>query len=172
MSLRGVRRVSGVRAVGTGVLVLVAGVALAGCGSDSGSDAGSAGAKPELKVDGAFIPAPPTGDMASGFFTVTNSGGADELTSVTSDLAADVTLHTSTDGGAMVEKSSFKVPAQGTLDFARGGNHVMFEKMTHQPKEGEKVAVTLHFKKAGAVTVEVPVREATYNPTSSKKHHG
>ncbi|MFJ6571338.1 copper chaperone PCu(A)C [Streptomyces sp. NPDC091292] len=160
----------------TGVLVLVAGVtavALAGCGSDSGSgsESGAAGAKPELKVDGAFIPAPPTGDMASGFFTVTNSGGADELTSVTSDLATDVTLHTSTDGGAMVEKTSFKVPAKGTLDFARGGNHVMFEKMTHQPKQGEKVAVTLHFKKAGAVTVEVPVREATYNPTSTKKHH-
>ncbi|MER6351175.1 copper chaperone PCu(A)C [Streptomyces sp. NPDC001634] len=133
-----------------------------GCGGSGGSG-GSSSAKPALKVTGAYMPAPVTGDMAAGFFTVTNSGGADTLTSVTSGLAGDVTLH-STKGGAMEEVKSFAVPADGRLDFASGGNHLMFEKLTHQPKQGEKVSVQLHFAKSGTVTVEMPVKPATYNP--------
>ncbi|MFF0133027.1 copper chaperone PCu(A)C [Streptomyces mirabilis] len=136
-------------------------LALAGCGSDD-SPSNKAG-KPEMKITGAYMPAPVMDTMAAGFFTVTNSGGADTLTSVTSDLASDVTLH-STKGGAMEEQKSFAVPADGSLDFASGGNHLMFEKLTHKPMEGEKVSVTLHFTKAGAVKVSMPVKSATYNP--------
>ncbi|MET9039686.1 copper chaperone PCu(A)C [Streptomyces mirabilis] len=136
-------------------------LALAGCGSDD-SPSNKAG-KPEMKITGAYMPAPVMDTMAAGFFTVTNSGGADTLTSVTSDLASDVTLH-STKGGAMEEQKSFVVPADGSLDFASGGNHLMFEKLTHKPQEGEKVSVTLHFTKAGAVKVSMPVKSATYNP--------
>ncbi|MFE2519020.1 copper chaperone PCu(A)C [Streptomyces mirabilis] len=136
-------------------------LALAGCGSDN-SPSNNAG-KPELKITGAYMPAPVMDTMAAGFFTVTNSGGADTLTSVTSDLAPDVTLH-STKGGAMEEQKSFAVPADGSLDFASGGNHLMFENLAHKPLEGEKVSVTLHFTKAGAVKVSMPVKSATYNP--------
>ncbi|MBA2945446.1 copper chaperone PCu(A)C [Streptomyces himalayensis] len=155
-----------------GALVVAAGLVLTGCGSGDGSAqattaAAAAAKKPDLKVSGAYMPVPPTADMAAGYFTVTNSGGADELTSVSSDIAADVTLHTS-EGGAMKEQKSFGVPAGGSLDFARGGNHVMFDKLTHRPKLGEKVSVELHFAKSGTVTVELPVKDATYNPSS---HH-
>ncbi len=136
-------------------------LALAGCGSDD-SPSNKAG-KPEMKITGAYMPAPVMDTMAAGFFTVTNSGGADTLTSVTSDLAPDVTLH-STKGGAMEEQKSFAVPADGSLDFASGGNHLMFEKLTRISPEGEKVSVTLHFTKAGAVKVSMPVKSATYNP--------
>ena len=111
------------------------------------------------------MPQPVTADMAAGFFTVTNSGGADTLTSVTSGLAGDVTLH-STEGGAMQEEKSFTVPAHGELDFASGSNHLMFEKLTHRPKQGERVSVQLHFATSGTVTVEMPVKSATYNPTT------
>ncbi|MFF1682385.1 copper chaperone PCu(A)C [Streptomyces sp. NPDC058256] len=145
----------------TGAAVLaVAALALAGCGADSSA---STSAKPDLKVTGAYMPAPSMDTMAAGFFTVTNSGGADTLTSVTSDLSDDVTLH-ATKGGTMEEQKSFAVPADGTLDFASGGNHLMFENLTHQPKQGEKVAVELHFAKSGTVKVSMPVKSATYNP--------
>ncbi|WP_406353570.1 copper chaperone PCu(A)C [Streptomyces sp. NBC_00658] len=145
----------------TGAAVLaVAALALAGCGADSSA---STSAEPDLKVTGAYMPAPSMDTMAAGFFTVTNSGGADTLTSVTSDLSDDVTLH-ATKGGTMEEKKSFAVPADGTLDFASGGNHLMFENLTHQPKQGEKVAVELHFAKSGTVKVSMPVKSATYNP--------
>ena len=64
----------------------------------------------------------------------------------------------------MEEEKSFAVPADGTLDFASGGNHLMFEKLTHKPEPGEKVSVQLHFAKSGTVTVEMPVKSPTYNP--------
>ncbi|MFE9836048.1 copper chaperone PCu(A)C [Streptomyces sp. NPDC005551] len=141
------------------VTALAAALTLAGCGG-SGEPASSG---PELKVTGAYMPVPAMADMAAGFFTVTNSGGADTLTSVTSDLSDDVTLH-ATEGGAMEERTSFPVPAHGRLDFASGGNHVMFEKLARKPVQGEKVAVELHFAKSGTVKVSMPVEPATYNP--------
>ncbi|WP_327430016.1 copper chaperone PCu(A)C [Streptomyces sp. NBC_01236] len=144
-------------------VVIAAAVTLAGCGSDASDDKDSSSATPELKVTGAYMPAPSMDTMAAGFFTVTNSGGADTLTSVTSDLSDDVTLH-STKGGAMEEETSFKVPPKGTLDFASGGNHLMFEKLTHKPKQGEKVSVELHFAKSGTVKISMPVKSATYTP--------
>ncbi|MDQ0787982.1 copper(I)-binding protein [Streptomyces sp. B3I7] len=139
-----------------------AALALTSCGGSDDSG-GSASAAPRLKVSGAYMPAPMSGDMATGFFTVTNSGGEDTLTSISSDAAADVTLH-ETKGGAMVEKESFPVPAHGRLAFASGGNHLMFEKLDRRPKEGEKVAVDLHFAVSGTVEVEIPVKSATYVP--------
>ncbi|TGB11376.1 copper chaperone PCu(A)C [Streptomyces sp. MZ04] len=152
----------------SGAMTLTAGLALAGC-SDSSADKASevSEAKPSLKVSGAFMPEPTMDTMASGFFTVTNKGSTDKLTSVTSSLADNVTLH-STKGSAMKEQKSFDVPANGELDFARGGNHLMFESLKSKPKQGDKVAVTLHFQKSGAVEVEFPVKAATYNPKPGK----
>ncbi|MEV5607119.1 copper chaperone PCu(A)C [Streptomyces sp. NPDC052225] len=143
-----------------GALILAAGFTLTACGSDD---------EPELKVEGAFIPEPASGDMAAGFFVVHNSGGADTLTSVSSPLSKQVTLH-STKGGVMKEQKSFAVPADGALDFERGGNHLMFENVAQKPKEGDKVSVELHFAKAGTVKVAFPVKAATYNPTSHASH--
>lgn len=148
----------------SGALALTAGLALAGC-SEASADKTSD--KPELKVSGAFMPEPAMDTMASGFFTVTNKGGADELTSVTSSVAKKVTLH-STKGNAMKEQKSFDVPADGELDFTRGGNHLMFEELKHKPKQGDKVAVTLHFAKSDPIEIEVPVKAATYNPKPGK----
>jgi copper(I)-binding protein len=142
--------------LGRPAVVIAVGLTLAACGS-------SPSKKPELKVTGAYMPAPVTSDMAAGFFIVTDSGGADTLTSVSSSLADEVTLH-STKDGEMGEEKSFAVPADGTLDFASGGNHLMFEKLTHKPEPGEKVSVQLHFAKSGTVTVEMPVKSPTYNP--------
>jgi copper(I)-binding protein len=160
-----VRRPGALSARRTGCAALTAAaltLTLAGCGSADGASASSS-AEPGLKVTGAYMPAPSMDTMAAGFFTVANSGGADTLTSVTSDLSDDVTLH-STKGGAMEEEKSFAVPSDGTLDFASGGNHLMFEKLTHKPREGEKVSVTLHFTRTGTVKISMPVKSATYTP--------
>lgn len=150
--------------VALGAIVLACGLALTACGSDSSGDT------PELKVEGAFIPEPASGDMAAGFFLVHNSGGADTLSSVSSDIAGQVTLH-STKDGVMKEQDSFAVPADGELDFERGGNHLMFENLKRKPKEGDKVSVKLRFDKAGTVTVSFPVKAATYNPASHTSSH-
>lgn len=142
------------RTVLAGVLALTTGLTLAGCSSDG---------EPELKVIGAFMPQP-VSDMAAGFLVVRNSGdAADRLTSVTSPLSDNVTIHETRDR-TMRMVSSFEVPAGGELDLERGGNHIMFMKLKQQPKQGEKVSLELHFEKAGPITVDVPVKETTHNP--------
>lgn len=128
---------------------------LAGCGSsDDAAD---------LSVSGAYMPQPVSDTMAAGFLTVTNKGGTnDELTSVTSDLG-EVTMHETVDA-AMQEAKRLDVPAHGQLVFKSGGTHLMFEKLKHQPKQGQTVTVELHFADSDPVTVEMPVKSATYTP--------
>ncbi|AGS70571.1 copper chaperone PCu(A)C [Streptomyces collinus] len=143
---------------------LAGALALAGCGS--GTDSGSGSSKAELSVSGPYMPQPVSADMAAGFLTISNEGGVkDELTSVTSDVAGHVTMH-STVGGAMKEKSAFAIPAHGQLVFKSGGNHLMFEKLKRKPEQGQKVTLRLTFAKSGALTVEMPVKSATYNPST------
>ncbi|ARF62991.1 MULTISPECIES: copper chaperone PCu(A)C [Streptomyces] len=137
-----------------GVLALTAATALAGCSSSG---------EPDLKIVGAYLPQP-VSDMAAGFLVVQNTGDAgDRLTSVTSPLSDDVTIH-ETKNQKMRKVSSFDVPAGGELDLERGGNHIMFMKLKQKPQQGEKVSVELHFEKAGLITVDLPVKETTHNP--------
>ncbi|MGW2645002.1 copper chaperone PCu(A)C [Streptomyces sp. NPDC001393] len=150
-------------AVLTAAAALAGALALAGC-SDSGSGSGSA--KAELSVSGPYMPQPVSADMAAGFLTISNKGGAeDELTAVTSDVAGQITMH-STLGGAMQEKSSFSIPAHGQLVFKSGGNHLMFDRLKRKPQQGQTVTLKLTFAKSGPLTVEMPVKSATYNPST------
>ncbi|MGW3741316.1 copper chaperone PCu(A)C [Streptomyces sp. NPDC005146] len=143
------------RTVLAGVVALTTGLTLAGCSSSGG--------KPELNVTGAFMPQP-VNDMAAGFLVVQNSGdSADRLTSVTSPLSDDVTIHRTTNQ-TMRMVTSFEVPAGGELDLERGGNHIMFMKLKQRPRQGEKVSVELHFEKADPIKVDLPVKETTHNP--------
>lgn len=136
-------------------VALAAALALTGCSSDSG--------KPELKVSGAFMPQPVM-DMAGGFLTIQNAGDtADKLTSVTSPLSDDVTMH-ETKNQKMRAVNAFDIPANGELKLVRGGNHLMFMELKSRPKQGEKVSVELHFEKADPITVELPVEAANHNP--------
>lgn len=154
MSGRGGRRVAG--AV---LMSLASAVALAGCSSADASED-----RPQLKVTGAFMPQP-VGDMASGFLTVTNSGGAaDKLVSVTSDVSDDVTIHETRDQ-RMRQVKSFDIPAEGELTLDRGGNHLMFMGLKKKLVQGQRISVELRFEKADPIEVDLPVKETTYNPT-------
>ncbi|OIJ69280.1 copper chaperone PCu(A)C [Streptomyces mangrovisoli] len=134
---------------------------LAGCGS--GSDGSSAA---ELSVSSSYMPQPVTAEMAAGFLTIANKGGTkDELTSVTSDAAGSVTVH-ETVGQSMKEVKALPVPAHGQLVFQSGGNHLMFENLRRQLKQGQTVTLKLHFAKSRPLTVEMPVKSATYNPAT------
>lgn len=149
------------RLVGS-VLVTAAALVLAGCGSDGSSPSGAA----KLSVKSAYMPQPVTDSLAAGYLVIENDGGkADELTSVTSDIARDVTVHETT-GQSMQEVTGLKVPADGELVLKSGGNHLMFENLKRKPKEGETVSLRLNFTKSKAITVEMPVKSATYQPTS------
>ncbi|MCX4982186.1 copper chaperone PCu(A)C [Streptomyces sp. NBC_00572] len=138
-------------------VALAAALALTGCSSSA--DDG----KPELKVSGAFMPQPVM-DMAGGFLTITNdSGTADKLTSVTSAISDDVTIH-ETKNQKMQQVTSFDIPANGELKLARGGSHIMFMELKKKPKQGEKVGIELHFEKSDPIKVDLPVEAAGHNP--------
>ncbi|MDV9191427.1 copper chaperone PCu(A)C [Streptomyces sp. SR27] len=138
-------------------VALAAALAITGCSSSSDGD------KPQLKVSGAFMPQPVM-DMAGGFLTITNdSATADKLTSVTSTISDDVTIH-ETKNQKMQEVKSFDIPANGELKLARGGNHIMFMELKQKPKQGEKVSIELHFEKSDPIKVELPVEAANHNP--------
>ncbi|MER0481355.1 copper chaperone PCu(A)C [Streptomyces sp. Edi2] len=137
-------------------LTLTAALTLAGCGG--------AGGAPQLKVADSYMPQPVDQNMAGAYFTVKNSGDtADKLTSVTSDLSKNITLH-KTAGTKMEQVNSLAIPAGGELRLSRGGNHLMFMGLKKKPAEGDKVAIELHFATAGPIKVTVPVKALTYAP--------
>jgi copper(I)-binding protein len=155
-----------VRRLALSAAALTGAVALAGCGSSTDNSKAPEASKAELSVNSAYMPQPVMADMAAGFLTIVNKGGTkDELTSVTSDMAARITMHT-TNGGAMQEVSSFTVPAHGQLVFKSGGNHLMFENLKHKPKQGDTITLRLKFAESGPLTVEMPVKSATYTPST------
>jgi periplasmic copper chaperone A len=123
---------------------------------------------PELKVSGAYVPQPALADMAAGYLTVTNTGDtAATLTSVTSDLAGDITMHT-TRNDRMTEVNSFTVPAGGRLTLGLGGSHLMLTDLAHRPVVGDAVALELHFTKGfgkeKTLDVRAAVKPMSYRP--------
>lgn len=90
------------------------------------------------------------------------SGDADRLIDVKSDIAKRTELHThiEDDNGVMqmvhVEEG-FDLPADGMIAMQRGGKHVMFMGLNESLAHGDKVNITLVFEKAGDVAVEIPV---------------
>jgi copper(I)-binding protein len=114
------------------------------------------------------------------FFHIMNSGDADQLLAVSSDVAPRVELHTHKDMGEGVLKmmqveEGFSIPAQGMHALARGGDHVMFMGLPKGFEDGETVHLTLHFEHAGDVEVEVPVdnkRKQGDAMDHSKMDHG
>ncbi|MEU6524535.1 copper chaperone PCu(A)C [Streptomyces sp. NPDC046924] len=139
--------------------VAVAGaLTLAGCGTP-----GSGSTTAELSVDSAYMPQP-VSDLAAGFLVIDNKGGADDrLTSVSSDIADRVTVHETVDG-SMREVDGLDIPAHGRLVLESGGNHLMFEQLKRKPEQGQQVSVELRFAHSDPVTVEMPVKPATYTP--------
>lgn len=150
--------------IGGVVAVAAASGAAAGL---AGHGSGSSGTGPaRLTVSAGYIPQPLLTDEAAAYVTVTNSGGTDaQLTSVSTPLAASVTLHTTT-GATMRQVGALTVPAGGKLVLGTGGDHMMLENLTHKPSVGERITLRLHFTHASpaTVTVTVPVRPTTYDP--------
>ena len=108
---------------------------------------------------------PPNAPNVAAYFVVHNKGnGADRLLSVASPISDNAELHEHVmkDGlMKMQQVPSVVVPAGGDLVFAPGAYHVMLM----QPKDrsllrdGKRFPLTLHFEKAGDITVEVAVQK-------------
>ncbi|MEK7245054.1 MAG: copper chaperone PCu(A)C [Pseudomonadota bacterium] len=96
------------------------------------------------------------------YMTIRNQGPADRLIAVSTPAARVAELHTHIREGDVMRMrkiEAIEIPAHAAVNLAPGGLHVMLMGL-HQPlKTGDTFAVTLAFEKAGAIAVQVPVKE-------------
>jgi copper(I)-binding protein len=97
------------------------------------------------------------------FMQITNQSGQDDiLTGAKTNVSAMTELHTHIDDGDGVIKmrqivGGIKLAAGETIVMKRGGDHVMLMGLNDSLDTGETLEITLTFKEAGDVMVEVPV---------------
>ncbi|HEB64165.1 MAG TPA: copper chaperone PCu(A)C [Chloroflexi bacterium] len=104
------------------------------------------------------------GQNSAVYFVIDNPGGqADNLLDASSDIADAVELHKSEMGDngemKMIHQEKIPVPAKGQVEFKPGGFHVMLIGLKRDLNPGDTFQVTLHFEKAGDITLDVPVKQ-------------
>ena len=88
------------------------------------------------------------------------SAGGDTLTGVDSPAAGMVMLHQTTQKNgvsSMEDVDSLALPAGKDVALAPGGTHLMLMDVKHALKPWDTLRLSLHFSKAGDVSVSVPV---------------
>ena len=129
--------------------------------------AGDAGAVGDLRIERPWSRVTPPGTpVGSGYMTIVNTADeSDRLVAAESPVAGRVQIHRSVkkDGqSSMVhQKDGVVVPPDGRIEFSPGGYHLMLMQLGGPLEEGERVPITLHFERAGAVEVELVVRALT-----------
>jgi copper(I)-binding protein len=121
---------------------------------------GSAQAQP-VQVTGAWARATAPGQNTGVAYLTITSREADRLVALSSPDAAMAMLHATTQTGGMSgmeDMDSVAVPAGGTVRLAPRGMHVMLMDLKHPLAAGSQIGLDLHFAKAGAVHVQVPVQ--------------
>lgn len=113
-----------------------------------------------LVISGAYA-RESNGDEAAIYLTVSDFGVADRLLGATSDAAGDAQIHENRVDGAtasMHPLDGLDIPAGGYVELKPGGFHVMLLGLRRPLKPGDIVPVTLEFRVAGKLALEVPVR--------------
>ena len=105
---------------------------------------------------------PPGARTGAGYMTIENTGSeADRLLAVECACADVSEIHEVVmDDNVMhmrVLPDGLAIPAGGSVELASGGYHLMFIRLTQPFVEGESIAATLTFEKAGAVEAEFKI---------------
>ena len=117
---------------------------------------------------------PPNAPTVAAYFIIHNTGkSADRLLSVDSPIAAQAQLHEHVMQGDLMKMQqvpSVQIPAGGTVTFAPMAYHVMLLNPSDRSllSDGKRFPMTLHFEKAGDVSVEVAVQKNA--PESAQGH--
>lgn len=115
-------------------------------------------------VEQAWVRATPPGTtVTAGFARIVNKGSqSDKLVGASAKFAKATEIHrTSRKGGTMTMKPAGPVPvaAGKSVTLEPGSLHIMFMKLKNPIKPNQKVQVTLHFERAGQVTVEAVTKQ-------------
>lgn len=116
----------------------------------------------DIKISDGFAFAPITEESGAAYLTLRNTGAAaDTLSGISSTIAAMAGVHgsmTAGGGSMMLRLKDLAVPAGGEVTLKPGGAHLMLEGLNRLPKAGDSIPLTLTFRHAGTITVELPVR--------------
>lgn len=120
--------------------------------------------QPTLAVaDGWAMPTPKSAKTAAGFFTVANTGGADDrLLSVTSPRAKSVEIQEMAVDGTKTKlrpTDGVAVPAGAAVTLNDKGTRLVFNGINAPFKDGETVPVKLTFEKSGTVDATLTVKK-------------
>ncbi|MFT3893513.1 MAG: copper chaperone PCu(A)C [Anaerolineales bacterium] len=126
---------------------------LSACGSKKGIETHNAWMRPAAK-----------GENGSIYFELHNHGSeADELLSITTDVAQAAEIHESKmEGDVMKMDMLTSLPIKGFADvtFKPGGLHVMLVNVNKDFKLNDELEIVLHFKTHEDITVHVIVKDA------------
>jgi len=140
------------------LLAITAGVtlalAMAACGNGSGVEVSDAWARASAGVQN-----------AGAVYMAISAGEADRLVaaSVAPEVAAMAQVHETSmneDGAMMMgQVSAIDVPSEGSVALEPGGFHIMLMELVEPLTDGATFEMELTFENAGAITVEVEVRD-------------
>ena len=119
----------------------------------------------EMGVTNGWIRAtPPNAKMGAAYLTMMNhQDQADALIGASSPLAEVVEIHNVKEENGMMKMypvDSLEVPAKGMVMLKPGGYHSMLINLKQAPKLGESHMLTLRFRQAPDVVVELPVQQS------------
>ena len=112
--------------------------------------------------------------ITSGYLTIENKNNFDErLETVTSEISEKTQLHNIIVKNDIMKMENLNngivIRAKSKLSLKPGSYHIMFMKLRKPLKITKKYKVTLNFKNAGSVTLEMPVHKNRSN--NKAKHH-
>jgi periplasmic copper chaperone A len=106
-------------------------------------------------------PTPPVATVGVAYFSMTNAGSkADSLVAISSPIARKVEIHESRTVQGIVQMravSSVECPPGVTVKIEPGGLHVMLLDLTRPLAAGTEFPLSLRFRDAGVLTVQVRV---------------
>ncbi|HEV3431282.1 MAG TPA: copper chaperone PCu(A)C [Paraburkholderia sp.] len=117
-----------------------------------------------VQVSDCWVRSMPGSVPSGGYFKLTNTSAKPvDLLDVSSDAFGMAMLHQSQSNGSaskmvMVDKAT--VPANGTLAFAPGGYHVMFEEAKKTLTVGSTIPVTFKFSNGEKIDAQCAVKNA------------
>jgi hypothetical protein len=144
----------------TRVAILLIAVLCAAAGAPARAEDVVAGA---LKISAPWARATPKGaSVGGGYMNITNSGAeSDRLVGGVSDASKHLEIHEmSMDNGVMKMRPATKgleIKPGATIEFKPAGYHLMFVGLNKQLQQGQHIAATLQFEKAGKVKVDFPI---------------
>ncbi|MCQ6255700.1 copper chaperone PCu(A)C [Pseudomonas sp. Q11] len=119
---------------------------------------------------------PPNAPTVAAYFVIHNNGDtADRLLGVDTLIADKAELHEHVqqdDLMKMQQVTAVDIPAGATITFAPMAYHVMLLELKDRSllSDGKRFPLTLHFEKAGDVTVDVAVQKKAPDNTETQMH--